>query len=157
MPIFNRQILDFNTTLSKYFSFRNETKTIEPLAELFRNIRKSDFSEILQFLKDNPEVAENFSHYIKNVFHGKPFNLSLTEANILSENAFYPEFKKRLLNKILPAVENEETIWFLVDSVSVTPKRDLVFLRNLPEEELDRKSTRLNSSHSRASRMPSSA
>ncbi len=137
MPIFNRQILDFNTTLSKYFSFRNETKTIEPLAELFRNIRKSDFSEILQFLKDNPEVAENFSHYIKNVFHGKPFNLSLTEANILSENAFYPEFKKRLLNKILPAVENEETIWFLVDSVSVTPKRDLVFLRNLPEEELN--------------------
>lgn len=137
MPIFNRQILDFNTTLSKYFSFRNETKTIEPLAELFRNIRKSDFSEILRFLKDNPEVAENFSHYIKNVFHGKPFNLSLTEANILSENAFYPEFKKRILNKILPAVENEETIWFLVDSVSVTPKRDLIFLRNLPEEELN--------------------
>lgn len=136
MLIFDRQTLDFNTTLSRYFSFRNETKTIEPLAELFRNIRKSDFQEILTFLRDNPEVAQNFSHYIKNVFAGKPFNLSLTEANILSENAFYPEFKKRILNKILPAVENEDTIWFLVDAVSVTPKRDLQFFRNLPEDEL---------------------
>ena len=137
MPIFNRKPLDFNTTLSKYFSFRNETKTIEPLAELFRNMRKSDFPEILNFLQDNPEIAENLSHYIQNIFAGKPFNLSLTEANILSENAFYPEFKKRILNKILPAVENEETIWFLVDAVSVTPKRDLDFFRNLPEEELN--------------------
>ncbi len=137
MPIFNRKNLDFITTLSKYFSFRNETKTIEPLAELFRNMRKSDFPEILNFLQENPEVVENFSHYIQNIFEGKPFNLSLTEANILSENAFYPEFKKRILNKILPAVENEETIWFLVDAVSVTPKRDLDFFRNLPEDDLN--------------------
>ena len=137
MPIFNRKPLDFNTTLSKYFSFRNETKTIEPLAELFRNMRKSDFPEILNFLQENPEIAENLSHYIQNIFAGKPFNLSLTEANILSENAFYPEFKKRILNKILPAVENEETIWFLVDAVSVTPKRDLDFFRNLPEDDLN--------------------
>lgn len=137
MPIFNRKTLDFITTLSKYFNFRNETKTIEPLSELFRNMRKSDFSEILNFLRENPEVAENLSHYIQNVFEGKPFNLSLTEANILSENAFYPEFKKRILNKILPAVENEETIWFLVDAVSVTPKRDLDFFRNLPEDDLN--------------------
>lgn len=136
MPIFDRKPLDFATALSKYFSFRNETKTIEPLGELFRNMRKSDFSELLLFLKENPDIAENFSHYIKNIFEGKPFNLSLTEANILSENAFYPEFKKRLLNKILPAVENEETIWFLVDSVAVTPKRDLQYFRNLPENEL---------------------
>lgn len=137
MPIFNRKNLDFITTLSKYFSFRNETKTIEPLAELFRNMRKSDFPEILNFLRENPEIAENFGHYIQNIFEGKPFNLSLTEANILSENAFYPEFKKRILNKILPAVENEETIWFLVDAVSVTPKRDLDFFRNLPEDDLN--------------------
>ena len=68
MPIFNRKPLDFNTTLSKYFSFRNETKTIEPLAELFRNMRKSDFPEILNFLQDNPEIAENLSHYIQNIF-----------------------------------------------------------------------------------------
>jgi len=100
-------------------------------------MRKSDFPEILNFLQDNPEIAENLSHYIQNIFAGKPFNLSLTEANILSENAFYPEFKKRILNKILPAVENEETIWFLVDAVSVTPKRDLDFFRNLPEGELN--------------------
>jgi hypothetical protein len=35
-------------------------------------------------------------------FKGRPFNLSLTEANILSENAFFPELKKRILNKVLP-------------------------------------------------------
>ena len=43
--------------------------------------------------------------------------------------------------------------------VVITPLADTYELHadNLPEFETDRKSTRLNSSHSRASRMPSSA
>lgn len=136
MPLYKRNKTDFNTLLSKYFSFRNETKSLEPLSELMLNLRSSDFSGILDFLRANPDVTENFAFYINHVFEGKPFNLSLTEANILSENAFFPEFKKRLLNKILPAVEHENTVWFLVDATSVRPTKDLQYFQNLPEEQL---------------------
>lgn len=136
MPSYNRIKLDFNTVVTKFFGFQNETKSLEPLVELVRNIRHTDFDEILDFLRNHTEIAKNLSHYLKNIFQDKPFNLSLTEANILSENAFYPEFKKRILNKILPAVENENTVWFLVDAVSVRPKRDLEYFKNLEPQKL---------------------
>lgn len=137
MPLYKRNKTDFNEILTKYFSFRNETKSLEPLSELMLNLRSTNFEEILDFLRNNDEITENFGYYIKNIFEGKPFNLSLTEANILSENAFFPEFKKRLLNKILPAVENENTVWFLVDTTSVRPSSDLEYLKNLQEKQLD--------------------
>ena len=137
MALINRNKIDFITTVSKYFSFRNETKSLEPLAELIRTLRNSNFEEILLFLEIHWDITENFSHYLHNIFHNKPFNLSLTEANILSENAFYPELKKRILNKILPAVENENTVWFLVDAVSVRPKRDLEYFKSISPENLD--------------------
>lgn len=124
----------FSTILTKYFSFQNETKSLEPLTQLLRTIRRVDFNEVLAFLHYNPEVTENFGYYIRNLFDGKPFNLSLTEANILSENAFYPELKKRLLDKLLPSVENEDTVWYMVDTVSVRPKADLAFFKSLNEE-----------------------
>lgn len=136
MPLYKRNKTGFNTVLSKYFSFRNETKSLEPLSELLMNLRESDFGEILDFLRTNPDVTENFGYYINHLFEGKPFNLSLTEANILSENAFFPEFKKRLLNKILPAVEHENTVWFLVDAISVRTGKDLEYFQSIPEEQL---------------------
>ena len=136
MPLYKRNKTGFNTVLSKYFSFRNETKSLEPLSELLMNLRESDFEEILDFLRTNPDVTENFGYYINHLFEGKPFNLSLTEANILSENAFFPEFKKRLLNKILPEVEHENTVWFLVDAISVRTGKDLEYFQSIPEEQL---------------------
>ncbi|SFI67900.1 Site-specific recombinase [Kaistella treverensis] len=124
----------FSTVLIKYFSFKNETKSFEPLTEILRSVRKINFQEVLAFLHENEEITENFSYYLKNLFDGKPFNLSLTEANILSENAFYPELKKRILDKLLPNVENEDTVWYLVDSVSVRPKADLEFFKSLDQD-----------------------
>ena len=136
MPFSFRHRESFTTILTKYFSFKNEAKSLDPLIELLRSIRSEDFSEILEFLRDHDDVTEHLGYYIRNLFEGKPFNLSLTEANILSENAFYPELKKRLLDKILPSVENEDTIWYLVDTVSVRPKTDLEFFRNLKKDHL---------------------
>lgn len=127
----------FNSTLTKYFSFKNETKSLDPLMDILRSIRRNNFQNVLEFLRENVDICENFGYYIRNVFDGKPFNLSLTEANILSENAFYPELKKRLLDTILPSVENENTIWYIVDTVSVRPKVDLDFFNRLTKEEVD--------------------
>jgi len=135
--LFKRNYTKPSGVLKKYFSFRNEKATLQPLAELMRNIGNEDFQELLEFLKNSPEISKNFSDYLKNIFSERPFNLSLTEANILSENAFFPEFKKRLLNKILPPVENENTVWYLVDTISVTPKKDLQQLHNIPEHRMD--------------------
>lgn len=132
-----RNTEDFRSVCVKYFSFRNETDSTEPIRKLLPAIRNADFSEFLDFLKENPEITENLSQYIHQLFKGKPFNLSLTEANILSENAFYPELKKRLLDKFLPAIENEQTVWYLVDTISVRPKKDLEFFHNQDQDQLD--------------------
>lgn len=62
--------------------------------------------------------------------------MSLTEADILSENAFYPELKKRILNKILPSVDNENSVSYLVDTVSVHTKRS-TYLKGISDAEMD--------------------
>lgn len=136
MKLFNSST-NFESVLKKYFSFKNETLSLDPFAEILDSAKKSDFAEVLRFFRENPEILENFKYYLRNIFKGKAFNLSLTEANILSENAFIPELKKRILNKVLPPVVNENTIWYMIDNVSLTPKKDLGFFHNLPENELD--------------------
>ena len=137
MQFFNSNKETFGAVLKKYFSFRNETKSLDPLYEVFVSIRKEDFDVVLAFFKDSEEVADNFGYYLRNLFKGKPFNISLTEANILSENGFFPEFRKRMLNTVLPSVENENSVWFLVDYISVRPAKDLKYLKSIPEEDFN--------------------
>jgi hypothetical protein len=127
----------FSTILKNYFSDKNETESLQPLSEIISSLKREDLDVFTAYLKDNDKIRENLIHYIFNVFKDRPFNLSLTEADILSENAFYPEFKKRILNKVLPPIENEKTIWYLVDNVLVTPKKDLQFFQNSPEDKMD--------------------
>ncbi|MBP1163281.1 site-specific recombinase [Chryseobacterium sp. PvR013] len=136
MKFFNSST-NFESVLKKYFSFKNETLSLEPFAEFLETIKEADFTDVLNFFRSNPQFTENFKYYIHNIFKGRPFNLSLTEANILSENAFFPELKKRILNKVLPPVENEKTVWYMIDNVSMRPKKDLKYLRNLPENEIN--------------------
>ncbi|WP_379969656.1 recombinase [Epilithonimonas sp. UC225_85] len=127
----------FSIILKNYFSEKNETLSLQPLSEIINSLKKEDLGVFTAYLKDNELIKDNLVFYIHNVFRDRPFNLSLTEADILSENAFYPEFKKRILNKILPPIENEKTIWYLVDNVLVTPKKDLQFFQNSQEDKVD--------------------
>ena len=127
----------FSTILKHYFSEKNDTLALQPLSEIISSLKREDLGVFTAYLKDNEVIRRNLVFYIHNVFKDKPFNLSLTEADILSENAFYPEFKKRILNKVLPPIENENTIWYLVDNVLVTPRKDLHFFQNSPEDKLD--------------------
>jgi len=136
MKLFNSST-NFESVLKKYFSFKNETLSLEPFADFLESIKRVDFTDVLNFLKNNPQFTENFKYYIHNIFEGRPFNLSLTEANILSENSFFPELKKRILNKVLPPVENENTVWYMIDNVSLSPQKDLKYFHNLPENEVD--------------------
>src|SRR5690606_24278193 len=132
MKFLNSGTKNVQTILRKYFSFKNETLSLEPLAEILDTVKHANFKETITFFKENPDYLENFKYYLHNIFRGRPFNLSLTEANILSENAFFPELKKRILNKILPPVEHENTVWYMIDNVSIRPKKDLEYFHNLP-------------------------
>ncbi len=137
MPyFFKNKYQNFSEVLIKYFSSHNESKSLKPLSEILFLLKKQPFVEFLSFLKSNPTITNNFGHYIRKVFD-KRFNLSLTEADILSENAFVPELKKRLLNQVLPPVDYDGTIWQLVDTVSVRPSQDLKYFKAIPEQELD--------------------
>lgn len=137
MAIFSFSRDNFDTVLRKFFSFRNETHSLEPLTDLLWAVKREDFDVVLEYLQNSPEVTANLAYYIRNIFEGKPFVLSLTEANILSENAFIPELKKRILNTVLPPVEHENTVWYVVDAVSVRPIRDLKYFKNLEKHQLD--------------------
>ncbi|MCY0976633.1 recombinase [Chryseobacterium wangxinyae] len=137
MKFLSTSTKNFEAVLKKYFSFKNETLSLEPFAEFLEAIKKADFTDVLNCFKANPNLADHFKYYIHNIFEDRPFNLSLTEANILSENAFFPELKKRILNKILPPVEHEKTVWYMVDNISFRPKKDLEYLHNLPENEMN--------------------
>ncbi|MFL9833174.1 recombinase [Chryseobacterium terrae] len=137
MKLLSSSTKNFESVLKKYFSFKNETSSLEPLAEFLEAIKKTDFKNVLDFLKSNPDSAAHFRFYLYNIFEERPFNLSLTEANILSENAFFPELKKRILNKVLPPVEHEKTVWYLIDNVSFSPKKDLEYFHNIPEDEVN--------------------
>lgn len=137
MAFLNLRGDNFDTVLRKYFSFRNETNSLDPFAELLRAVRREDFDVVLRYLRNTPEITGHLSYYLHNIFRDKPFNLSLTEANILSENAFVPELKKRILNTFLPPVENENTVWYVVDTVSVRPHRDLDYFESLDQSQLD--------------------
>jgi site-specific recombinase len=61
------------------------------------------------------------------------FNLSLTEANILSESAFVPELRKRTLAKFLPPVEEENTISSVISEVFFRDKADFKYIKNVPK------------------------
>ena len=128
----------YNHILERYFTFKNETTSVEPLIQIMKSFRKEKFSIILNFIIHHPEIANNFGYYIQNLFNGKTFNLSLTESNILTENSFFPELKKRVLNAVLPPISNENSIGYIVDNVSVIPSVDLKYFKQIPQEELDK-------------------
>lgn len=137
MAIRSIKKLSFSTILKNYFSERNETLSLQPLSDIISSLKRENLDVFTAYLKDNDKIRENLIFYIHNIFQERPFNLSLTEADILSENAFFPEFKKRILNKVLPPIENGNTIWYLVDNVLVTPKKDLQFFQNSPEDKVN--------------------
>ena len=137
MKLFRGKSLDFNKILKKYFLVKNESISLEPLYEVFDAVKSENFEVVLDYFKESPEITQNFSYYLHNLFAGKPFNFSLTEANILSENSFWSEFKKRMLNSILPPVENENSVWYMVDHLMTSPKKDLKFLQEISDDELD--------------------
>ncbi|QCX53839.1 recombinase [Elizabethkingia sp. JS20170427COW] len=135
--MFYRSKYNFNTVLKEHFSFKNETISQEPLREVFLSVMKSDFDMFLAYLKNNEEITNNFKYYLHRLFEKMPFNLSLTEAAILTENGFYSELKKRVLDKILPAVEHEGSVSHLVDSISINTQKDLKYIKSIPENEID--------------------
>ena len=128
---------NFSTILKKYFAQQNETQSIQPLSELFQSLKRESFDVFLAYLKNNEEITQNLKYYLFNIFSEKSFNKAITNANILSENAFLPELKKRISYKYLPPVEDANTISYIITNVLYNPKTDLKYIENIRPEESD--------------------
>lgn len=137
LNIFKKNTDKFDEILKKYFLQEQEIVTPKPLSELFQSLKKENFEVFLAYLKDNPTILENLQFYLFRLFDQKSLDKALTEANILSENAFFPEFKKRISYKFLPPVEDENTISYIIHKVLYNPKSDLEYLAKIDSESGD--------------------
>lgn len=136
MALFRKKYpLTIEQTLETYFVFKNETTSLEPLIVLFESVKQYGFSYFLSFLEIHPQLRANLAHYLKNIFEGKKISLVLTEANILSENAFLPELKKRIISKMLPAIENEDTVSYILEKVLLNSKKNFGFLLKIKPQD----------------------
>lgn len=127
----------FDTVLKKYFSEPYTLDSVQPMRELFQSLKRTNFEVFLAYLKNNEEIKNNFRDYLFILFSNKSFAKALTDANILSENAFFPELKKRISYKFLPPVEDENTISYIISKVLFNPKSDLNYIKNIKPEDGD--------------------
>ena len=125
----------FDTVLKKYFSEPYTLGSVQPMRELFQNLKRTNFEVFLAYLKNNEEIKNNFRDYLFILFSNKSFTKALTDANILSENAFFPELKKRISYKFLPPVEDENTISYIISKVLFNPKSDSDYIKNINPED----------------------
>ena len=127
----------FDTVLKKYFSEPYTLDYVQPMRELFQSLKRTNFEVFLAYLKNNEEIKNNFRDYLFILFSNKSFAKALTDANILSENAFFPELKKRISYKFLPPVEDENTISYIISKVLFNPKSDSNYIKNIKPEDGD--------------------
>ena len=125
----------FDTVLKKYFSEPYTLGSVQPMRELFQSLKRTNFEVFLAYLKNNEEIKNNFRDYLFILFSNKSFAKALTDANILSENAFFPELKKRISYKFLPPVEDENTISYIISKVLFNPKSDSDYIKNIKPED----------------------
>ena len=105
------------------------------MRELFQSLKRTNFEVFLAYLKNNEEIKNNFRDYLFILFSNKSFTKALTDANILSENAFFPELKKRISYKFLPPVEDENTVSYIISKVLFNPKSDSNYIKNINPED----------------------
>jgi hypothetical protein len=60
MKFFNSST-NFESVLKKYFSFKNETLSLDPFAEILESVKRADFTDVLNFLKSNPEILKTLN------------------------------------------------------------------------------------------------
>ena len=125
----------FDTVLKKYFSEPYTLDSVQPMRELFQSLKRTNFEVFLAYLKNNEEIKNNFRDYLFILFSNKSFTKALTDANILSENAFFPELKKRISYKFLPPVEDENTVSHIISKVLFNPKSDSNYIKNINPED----------------------
>lgn len=125
----------FDTVLKKYFSEPYTLDSVQPMRELFQGLKRTNFEVFLAYLKNNEEIKNNFRDYLFILFSNKSFTKALTDANILSENAFFPELKKRISYKFLPPVEDENTVSYIISKVLFNPKSDSNYIKNINPED----------------------
>lgn len=126
----------FHQILKEEFDIQNNDSSPEPLLKLLRSLRAEDIELLLAFLSENENIRQNLANYLQVLFQGRHFNYTLTEANILSESSFIQEFKKRTLSKLLPAIEDPDTVSWLVNQLFYRGGADIHLFNKVSDTHL---------------------
>lgn len=125
---------NYKNVLDYYFSNPSQNFDNRALRELVSTLKNVEFNQFVNYLKANPAKTDYLKNSLQALFKNKTCIISLTEANILSENAFLDELKKRIINKLLPPVENENTITYLVDNIFVKSSSEIMNFHKIDNE-----------------------
>ena len=154
-------------------SEKNTPNTTPLHSELKKIIRQKNLKKTLQFLKqhheaDIAEALETLSKREKNQFfnHTKPEIAVevLEEMSLIEQLDLINSVKIELATKFIEEMEPDDAADLIEELKETDEEKAETIIKKLPSKEahdiielIDRKSTRLNSSHSQQSRMPSSA
>lgn len=124
-------------------AWKQHEDDLELLVRLVQLIRSAkpkkvisvDLTDLLQFLKSNPDCAAQLSDYIKSILFEKRFNKFLSDAAILQDVDFLFEVRKRIYAKILPYQPQKDRLDFVLNQVFYLAT-DTVWVQKIPLEQL---------------------
>ncbi|HEX8562299.1 MAG TPA: recombinase [Flavobacterium sp.] len=125
-------------------SWQKNDDDLEILIGLVRHIRPLrprrvstvDLSDLIRFLKQNPDCASKLSDHIKGILRNKKFNKFLSDAAILQDVNFFHEVRSRLYAKLLPNQPLKNRLEYVLNQVFYLAT-DNVWISKIPDEQIE--------------------
>lgn len=135
MSLFFRKRKQFCFTW-KIFFYQERNSWFETTFRDFSGASKRKYWRFYTFLKkENEEIRSHFVYYIQSVFLGKKFHL-LYRSQYSFRGLFFPELRKDF-SKILPPVEDENTVSYVISNAFFRDKSDFKFIKNISRKQSD--------------------
>ena len=100
-----------------------------------KKIKETDLSELISFLKSNPDCSAQFSNYLKTILHHKKFNKFLSDAAMLQDVNFLREVRSRIYAKILPNQPQKDRMEYVLNQVFHLAS-DRIWIEKIPFSQL---------------------
>ncbi len=125
-------------------SWQESEDDLEVLVQLVNLVRPArpnrvtdvQLTELLLFLRENPECADKLSAYLKQILHRKMFNKFLSDAAILQDADFFFEVRKRIQAKILPYQPQKNRLEFVLNQVFYLAT-DYIWIEKIPFNQIN--------------------
>ena len=139
------------TTIAVFEVYFGENKSeegiidsLEILVKIIASIRPSkplkteliELSDLLFFLKNNSNIRNEFSAYLKNLLFDKKASRILADAAIIQDVDFLFEIKKRIFAKLLPYQHETDTLEFVLNQVFYVDS-DPIWILKIPATQME--------------------